>query len=306
MALSYTNIPDHVSWDDLASLRDEGRLFALVDACGNKDVPGHAADLKEDGFCLYEELAEDYYNTEAPHLVRPKDEMWEHIVGLTRSDDAWGFFLETSDRVATSHLVQHWRNWVNVYPPKGNRTVLFRFYDPRLLETFLSTMTPEMAQAFCGDLGAFHIAPNSKDKRFYTYRINHTEEAGIASLPPYRVGARQFEALRGKQTELRHERILDFLRKGFGEKLTDRGDKDLLALVARSEKTAKKLGFEMERDKVKFIVLTTAFGEGFHENGVLPEAKSILSGPDFMSGQSKIERLTQVARRKDASRLGAA
>jgi hypothetical protein len=96
--------------------------------------------------CLYSGKLDRLLEMNAPHLVEliPTsrlihtwiDEGW---------GQSWGIFIRIAD---SSNLRYHLRKFLKVRDERG-RSLLFRYYDPRVLRSYLRTCTPdELAQVF--------------------------------------------------------------------------------------------------------------------------------------------------------------
>ena len=292
-----------VDWAALKEKCSAGSLVALLDACGNKDVPGWCGEWKERAACLYEDLAGDYYNTEAPHLVLLDDEILETVMSVADEDPKWGFILETVQPVSLENWLKHWRSWLYVYPPKGRDTVLFRFYDPSLIKTILS-LPNGFGAALTGPACAIHLTPDEERETWQTLELPSPAD-GFQNTPttPVTLSKAQLDRLLDRFHEVRHLRFLKFLTEMYPLKMAQASRDEALQFIQVNERKANKLGFDMEVDVAKFLILATAFGHGFEANGAIPNAPAILSGPDYVAGEPKIDRLVAAARELDAARL---
>lgn len=137
-------------------LRDEPEpCYALLDAARDRRVGKLLRSAPaDDAASLYDgwqgEMLADY----APHLVRlaPESALLEAILreGWGRS---WGVFL-TSARKLTD-VRRHFRRFLIVKDDDTGEDLYFRFYDPRVLRTFLGCCTPKQAGMLFDDVGAF-------------------------------------------------------------------------------------------------------------------------------------------------------
>ncbi|NTX39026.1 DUF4123 domain-containing protein [Myxococcus sp. CA033] len=103
--------------------------------------------------CLYEgripaELAEV-----APYLVRlrPDAPLLGELIG-TGWGRAWGLYVEAP--VAPELLRRHFRRFLKVQDERGKR-LYFRYYDPRVLRTYLPTCNAEELQFVFGPVRSF-------------------------------------------------------------------------------------------------------------------------------------------------------
>ena len=135
---------------------DEARsVYAILDGAS---IPGLLANLhrhQPDYFCLYRgELPADMAEV-APYLVhlQVNTEFTSWVTG-----EGWGkhwgiFALSGADLRA---LRQHFRGFLTVYDPKI-RPMLFRYYDPRVLRTYLPTCDSGELDAIFGPVDSYLV-----------------------------------------------------------------------------------------------------------------------------------------------------
>ncbi len=145
------------SLDDLRAglQREPSALFAILDACDEPRVPKKVGELGDRAVSLYRGSAEEEYWAIAPYLVQMDEQVLSWIV-KNLSKDPWGIFAVAP--VDLLGLRTHFRRFLTVEDPKGVR-MYFRFYDPRVLPTFLESCTNEEGSTFFGPIRKF-IAPN--------------------------------------------------------------------------------------------------------------------------------------------------
>jgi hypothetical protein len=126
--------------------------WALLDAARDQRIYGELRLSKLEHICLYAGKLPDTLLRAAPYLVelaptysftRPLLDM-----GWGRS---WGVFLRVPD---PRNLRHHLRSLLRVQDETG-RTLVFRYYDPRVLRVYLPTCTPAELAAVFGPIGAF-------------------------------------------------------------------------------------------------------------------------------------------------------
>jgi hypothetical protein len=133
---------------------DEARsVYAVLDGAS---IPGLVAKLHQyqpDYFCLYRgELPPDMAEV-APYLVHLQINTdftaWVTGEGWGKH---WGIFALSSADLRS--LRQHFRGFLTVYDP-NTRPMLFRYYDPRVLRTYLPTCNKEELEAIFGPVHSF-------------------------------------------------------------------------------------------------------------------------------------------------------
>jgi hypothetical protein len=139
---------------------DEARsVYAILDGAS---IPGLLSRLQQDQpeyFCLYRgELPRDMAEV-APYLVHlqinTEFSSWVTAEGLGKH---WGIFaLSMADlRI----LRQHFRGFLTVYDP-NTRPMLFRYYDPRVMRTYLPTCNSDELAAIFGPVDSFLVEDES-------------------------------------------------------------------------------------------------------------------------------------------------
>jgi Domain of unknown function (DUF4123) len=131
--------------------------------------------------CLYSGRLPRELEINAPHLVelfptsrltaRWLDEGWGH---------AWGVFLSTDD---ASSLRHHLRKFLKVRSEDG-RSLLFRYYDPRVLRAYLPTCLPGELQQLFGPVDAWMMeGDGGKSLLSYKFRAGRlaTHQANLSA-----------------------------------------------------------------------------------------------------------------------------
>lgn len=143
-----------VTLDDLRQLADEQRLYAVLDAC---DAPAIQAKVGELGssraLCLYRgEVAPEILEV-APYLVKLDEALLQWLVE-TVWREPWGIFVVTE--LEPEAVRKHLRKFLMVKDEAGE-SMYFRYYDPRVLPTFLSSCRRDELGNFFGPAGALGI-----------------------------------------------------------------------------------------------------------------------------------------------------
>jgi hypothetical protein len=132
---------------------EAGTLFAILDACDEPRVPEKAKELGEDrAVSLYRGWAEQDYWAIAPYLVQVDETMLKWIVE-NLWNDPWGVFATTS--VGLDALRTHFRRFLKIRSPDGQE-LYFRFYDPRVLLSFVESSNENDVAGFFGPIEAFY------------------------------------------------------------------------------------------------------------------------------------------------------
>jgi hypothetical protein len=142
------------SLEQLQAFAGRGFLYALLDACDEPAVPKRCAELTEArAVSLYRGDKAVEYAHLAPYLAQLDESDIEWI--QTKLWMApWGYFVIARSDLAT--LRSHFRRYLTVKLP-DNSKVLFRFYDPRVVKTFLGASDPPTIRQFFGPAQGFAI-----------------------------------------------------------------------------------------------------------------------------------------------------
>jgi hypothetical protein len=136
-----------VTLDQLQSFALQGTLYALLDACDEPTVPKRCAELGESrAVSLYRgEKATEFAHL-APYLAQldKRDVEW---IQKKLWASPWGYFVLARSDLAT--LRSHFRRYLTVKLPDGSK-VLFRFYDPRVIRTYLGASDLATTRQFFG------------------------------------------------------------------------------------------------------------------------------------------------------------
>jgi hypothetical protein len=118
--------------------------------------------------CLYSGKLDRLLEMNAPHLVEliPTNRLIHTWIdeGWGQS---WGIFLRIQD---SSNLRHHLRDFLKVRTEDG-RTLVFRYYDPRVLRVYLPTCTVDELRRFFGPVATFH-AESAEAKRLVEFHLD--------------------------------------------------------------------------------------------------------------------------------------
>ena len=138
---------DSVSVLSIRRLAASSKLFAILDATDEPRVPERVRALgRGRAVSLYRATADEQLWAIAPYLVHLDVATFDWITEALWADP-WGILVS-----ATADLEQlrtHFRRLLTVVGPDGD-TVMFRFYDPRVLVSFLMTCSAEQLREVYG------------------------------------------------------------------------------------------------------------------------------------------------------------
>ena len=141
--------------ETLKTLAAQERLFAIVDACDAPQVPEVCEALgKSRAVSLYSGEAAVMYSDIAPYLFQV-DAMVLDWLQQSLWHEPWGVFVVAPGSDLES-LRKHFRQFLIVLDPEGEE-MYFRFYDPRVLSTFLPTCLPTEITTLFGPVVEYGI-----------------------------------------------------------------------------------------------------------------------------------------------------
>ncbi|MEO1220660.1 MAG: DUF4123 domain-containing protein [Pseudomonadota bacterium] len=127
-------------WFAVVDCARDARLYSLVEKCSETA-------------CLYSGEYDDETRTALPYLVKitqdePLAETWRQYEG----GKFWGILCNTQRDFAA--LRRHFRKFTTARLPDGE-IVMFRFWDPRVFDTFAKSATPEEIAPLFEDISSF-------------------------------------------------------------------------------------------------------------------------------------------------------
>jgi len=149
---------------DILFGKSETPVFAVLDGASIPELVKHLYAHEPEFCCLYRGELEPDMATVAPYLV--KLEVGNKFTELVLNEafgKHWGIFLATSANLRT--LRDHFREFHTVELP-DQRTVLFRYYDPRVLRSFLPACNADELAMFFGPVQSFVAEGESPDAGF--------------------------------------------------------------------------------------------------------------------------------------------
>jgi len=141
--------------------KPDASVFAVLDGASVPDLVKNLYQFEPEYCCLYRGELEADMASVAPYLVKlePQDEFTEWL--LREGWGAhWGVFFTTTTTLRA--LRDHFREFHTVELP-DQRTVLFRYYDPRVLRSFLPVCNAAELSLFYGPVQSFIAEGDTPD-----------------------------------------------------------------------------------------------------------------------------------------------
>ena len=151
--------------------RDE-QIFAAVERC------------QLDKSCLYAGRIPWALQRVAPHLVvLDREDRFTQLLLSEGWGNCWGIYLRTE--APMMDVRRHLRTLLRVKDEMG-RKMIFRWYDPRVLRTYLPTCRPDELRAVFGPVERFYCE-GEDSAQLLSYRF----EGGQLLAEPHQLGAPQ-------------------------------------------------------------------------------------------------------------------
>jgi hypothetical protein len=149
---------------------ENARAFAVLDGASVPDLPMRLYELRPPHYCLFRgELKPDMAEV-APYVVQiAPGTLFADWLLAECFGKHWGIFAHS--RYSIKEMRRHFRALVTVYDEAG-KPMIFRFYDPRVLQTFLPTCSGDELNMFFGTVDTI-FAENIEEKSLVSYRLEN-------------------------------------------------------------------------------------------------------------------------------------
>jgi len=175
--------------NDVLGCARRGWFHAVLDAAGEPAVWKRMLADDVEARALFEDRKHPDLHTAAPYLVKP-DAAIADWMRKTIWNSPWGIFIEA--KTTFGELRRHLRRIMMVEGPDGE-ALFFRFYDPRVLPTFLTTATAAQLVEFFGPVTAY-IVRTASPEAFVRYSLG---DAAATARPTSGVNAYRKSTLSG-------------------------------------------------------------------------------------------------------------
>jgi len=165
-----------------ASPKQKVIFHAILDAARNPAIYPALTASGAKYQCLYPEDTPSVVQKVAPYLLPldPPTDLTRRFLGSDWGDN-WGICLASSLAVP-EELVDHFRSFLRVQDPTGN-VIKFRFYDPRVLRSYLPTCTPKELRRFFGPVERYVVATEEGNTRTFSLKGGTMEVQESAARP---------------------------------------------------------------------------------------------------------------------------
>jgi len=146
----------------------ETNIYAVLDGASVPDLPQVLLEQQPENICLYRGELEPDMAAVAPYLVKLEyDHPFATLVCEQGWGNHWGIFVLTPAEIDIRTLRNHFRKILMVYDPDG-KLIYFRYYDPRVLRTYLPTCNAEETEIVFGPV-ATYILEDEDPSVFLTF-----------------------------------------------------------------------------------------------------------------------------------------
>ena len=145
-------------------VNDTTRLFCVLDGASVPKLPMQLHKMQAANVCLFKGDLEPDMLYVAPYVAHlpPNDKFTEWVLNESFGKH-WGIFVHS--RRSMQEMRRHFRSLVNVYDEEA-KSLIFRFYDPRVLNRFLPTCDADQLKTFFGDVDTFFAEDGQKLSSF--------------------------------------------------------------------------------------------------------------------------------------------
>ncbi|AKA24959.1 DUF4123 domain-containing protein [Pseudomonas chlororaphis] len=120
---------------------EDPQVYALLDGARAPEIEQRVRTSQAGFACLYAGELSPSLSAAAPYLLHLQpDQPYTRQLLEDSWGQSWGCFVVASAQVSLEDLRQHFRSLLRVLGPEGE-TLVFRFYDPRVLRLYLPTCT---------------------------------------------------------------------------------------------------------------------------------------------------------------------
>ncbi len=128
-------------------------VWMILDGARCDRIYGAVNGCRLDKCCLYAGVLPWQLQMAAPYLVQlDREDRFTHYAIEQGWGNAWGIFLRTETSMKA--LRRHLRGLLRVRDESG-RGLIFRYYDPRVLGTYLPTCRPGELRTFFGPVNSY-------------------------------------------------------------------------------------------------------------------------------------------------------
>lgn len=277
--------------ENLRRFADSRYLYAILDAYDSQSIPQKVQEIGKDrGVCLFTGEAETKYWALAPYLVAVDPGLLDWMVQSIWKAP-WGVFLLS--KLPLHDMKEHFRRFLMVRLPDGERWY-FRYYDPRILQIYLSNCESPELQQFFGPVRAFALPePDSGNVTFLHFQPDNQQDDHWAGLPDGvpMIRKEQFEVIQKAALGDFEARTTSFLTRSHPEQVRMLGHDGLRDLIQYGSSRADRYAIVGENERSQFIEIMLLLGRNFEEESGCSWAQAILNDSRVPNARERIALL---------------
>ena len=257
-------------------------VYAVLDGSRNKKIYPLLKEAKQNFSCLYEGELNYELTLAAPYIVRldKKSEFTRELI-LQSWGNSWGIFAITYAPATLISVRRNCRKSAYVLD-ENKRKLLFRYYDPRVLRTYLPGCQKDEAAKFFGPVSEYIVESDNKRK---LHRFRQTEngivdvgtslKAQLSTIisPPIiptskgmlKISSQQMSEFEKIKLESFMQLMQRHLVTSFATSFTLMGNKqEQFNWVEKNTLKAMSLGFINEQEICRYLNVAVLQGEDFY------------------------------------------
>ncbi len=151
--------------------------YIVLDAAKMHNRIEEAKQFNRKHSCLYKGKAEEKLYMVAPWLFTyPRPSVFSEWYLANSGQQHWGIILESTHNFKAIYI--HLKKFLQVKTEDGSK-LYFRFYDPRVLPTFLETSDEHQLKEFFGPVNKYIL--ESKNRTIVEYKLENNQLIKIDS-----------------------------------------------------------------------------------------------------------------------------
>ncbi len=274
--------------EQLRELAAAGWVYAILDACDEPLVPPKMQELGEEkALSLFKGGAQESYWAVAPYLAKVDSGLLQWL-GENLDGTPWGIFVFTKTDLLALH--RHFRHFLIVQLHDGKQW-FFRFYDPRILTTYLPGCNAAELKQFFGPVRGFGVA--AEDKVIITEIAPGTADtATLSAAPLSHIRPEQYGALDELAISDFEARVTAHIQEFFPQQCEELGPKGTHEFIRYGIAKAASYEITDETEVCQYIDLMFGFGEDFDSDPEQAWAAQVLNSPQV----PPLERMSTLLR----------
>ena len=234
----------------------EEHLLLFLDAAHIPNLHIMLRELNIENLPLFRESPEENIIHVTPFLMRfSPSEILLHW--MTMNPVVLETALICTSTAPLADTYSHVRRFLLVKDGTG-RQVYFRFWDPRVIEPFLQTATPEERRWFCGPIRGFayydkaKFQAESKVQFLHWHMPPELAATPLKPLPdvhhPFQFRPEQMRRFEKDMLDSYDRRLAEYLKERYPQQLSNAKPEQLQLLVVEARQRGPQLGLESGRE----------------------------------------------------------